>query len=199
MYYLVWALVLILLAAILIFLEVFLPTLGTLGSMAVVCVIAATFVAYKAAEIWGAVGILALAGIVVPATIAFALYLFPRTPLGSMLLDQADPTRELEEERAGLKLLVGEKGIVKSKMLPSGAVQIRTRTFDALSEGGAIEAGQMVVVIAIKMNRLVVRPLDAEPVAAEAAPSSTSKPTREDDPLSRPFEELGIDPIEPLS
>lgn len=198
MSFLVWAVVLLLVAAVLVFLEIFLPSMGALGSLAVVLVLAATFMAYKGAAIWGALGILTLAAIVLPLTIALALWLFPRTPLGTVMLDGPPPAHELADEVAGLKLLVGEKGFARSKMLPSGAVQIRHKTFDAISEGAPIEAGQAVVVVGLKMKWLVVRALDSEPLAA-AASAPVGDTAHGADLLSQPIDELGIEPIDPLS
>jgi hypothetical protein len=43
-------------------------------------------------------------------------------------------------------------------MLPSGSVIIDGKTYDAVSEGVAIEAGQPIMVVSVSTQRLVVRP-----------------------------------------
>jgi hypothetical protein len=67
-------------------------------------------------------------------------------------------------------------------------VEIGGRTFDALSEGVVIEAGQQVRVVELRGTRLVVRPIDDSEMAA-AGPDP-------DDPLSQPIDQLGFDPFE---
>jgi hypothetical protein len=77
-------------------------------------------------------------------------------------------------------------------MLPSGDVRLETGTFDAVSDGSPIDAGAKIVVVAVRMQRLVVRALSPEE-AAERLPTAKLAP---DDVLSRPIGELGIDALE---
>ena len=105
--------------------------------------------------------------------------------IGTMSQDVVMPVgEEYEHEK-----LVDQKGIAKTKMLPSGMIKIGDRTYDAVSDGFAIEAGQAIKVVAIKMNRILVQPIDAD---------TGTQDFSSDDVLSQPFEDLGIDPIEPL-
>jgi membrane-bound serine protease (ClpP class) len=62
-----------------------------------------------------------------------------------------------------LKDLIGKRGVAKTKMLPSGAIVIEGRVYDAFSEGMAIEPGQPVRVTAIRTNRVAVVLDDAPP------------------------------------
>ena len=83
-----------------------------------------------------------------------------------------------------LKDLVGKEGRAKCKMLPGGVVVIDGHTVEAVSEGVPIEAGQPVRVIAVRANRAVVRPVEAE------MPSPTAE-----DPLQRPIDAVSPDPF----
>ena len=67
-------------------------------------------------------------------------------------------------------------------------MQIDKHTYDAVADGMAIDAGEPVQVIAVRMNCLVVRP--AVDIATE--------PDRINDPLAQSIESLGLDPLEPL-
>ena len=58
---------------------------------------------------------------------------------------------------ADLAAQVGKQGVAKRLMAPSGQVQIEGRSYEAVSEGPAIEAGQAVVVVKVSTRRLVVR------------------------------------------
>jgi membrane-bound serine protease (ClpP class) len=84
-------------------------------------------------------------------------------------------------------MLLGRVGVARSKMLPSGAVEIDGQMIDAVTRGQAIEPGTYVVVCEVRANRVVVRP------AAKDQRPSQSNP---EDVLSRPIEELGIDSLE---
>ena len=86
-----------------------------------------------------------------------------------------------------LDKMVGKSGVAKSDLLPSGDVRIEGRTYDAVSNGMAINKGQAVRVVAVNTQRLVVRPL---------TDSEVEERDRADDVLSPPLDSLGIDPLE---
>ena len=80
-------------------------------------------------------------------------------------------------------------------MLPSGAVIIDGRTYDAVTEGIPLEEGQAIIVVDVRTNRIVVRPSDEQP-----AKTTPVAPFASDDPLSQPVDTLGIDGLdEPLA
>jgi len=62
-----------------------------------------------------------------------------------------------ETGAADLAAQIGKQGVAKRLMVPSGQVQIEGRSYEAVSEGPAIEAGQAVVVVKVSTRRLVVR------------------------------------------
>ena len=86
-----------------------------------------------------------------------------------LLLDvpSGDDVLPDSDKRRKLKHWSGKIGKAKTLMLPSGAVDDRRPTVDALSEGMAIEAGQWVRVIEVRGTRVVVRPTDERPHAGE--------------------------------
>jgi hypothetical protein len=124
---------------------------------------------------------------------------WPQTPIGQLILiprpeDPDDVLPDTEEYR-GLKPLIGKVGRSKSKMMPSGAVVIEGRMYDAVSEGMPIDAGATVKVIAVRTNRIVVR-LTNETVTSTPAPPADDAA----DPLSQPIDSLGIEGFdEPLT
>ena len=128
------------------------------------------------------------------ATSAFALAIkvWPDTPIGRRILPPLPSSEEVlpdSDHRRELQELVGQVGRAKSLMLPSGAAEIAGRTVDALSEGVAIEPGQLVRVVEVRGNRVLVRPATDETPVRSA-----------DDPLSQSIETLGLDPFEdPIS
>ena len=56
------------------------------------------------------------------------------------------------------RALMGRVGVARTKMLPSGAVEIDGQMIDAVTQGQAIEPGTYVVVSEVRANRVVVRP-----------------------------------------
>ena len=82
---------------------------------------------------------------------------------------------------------MGRVGVARSKMLPSGAVEIDGQMIDAVTQGQAIEPGTYVVVAEVRANRVVVRPAGKDQRPSHQNPN---------DLLSRPIEELGIESLD---
>ena len=105
-----------------------------------------------------------------------------------VLLDVPTSEEVLPEDpqKKVLKSMVGQVGVAKTKMLPSGVIVIQGRHIDAISDGTPIEPGESVRVLEVRANRVVVRPLKAE-----------TQPVEPDDLLSRPVDSVIPDPFEP--
>lgn len=188
-----WPFILLLLGLGLLALELFVPSGGLLALMTAAALISSIVMAfYNGGPI---VGTMFLVGIVVtlPALLAVAVRWWPETPLGRMVLIQRPREDEvLPKDYEELKELVGRRGVAKSPLLPSGAISIDGRLYDALSEGEAIERGQAVRVVSIRGLHIVVRPatndIDSE--------SNADLPSSDRDVLSRPAGEVFEDPFE---
>jgi membrane-bound ClpP family serine protease len=188
-----WAIVLLAGGFGLAILEVFFPSAGILGFLSVCAMVAAIVVAFQGPNgVAVGFGILASAIFGLPIVVALALKYWPRTAIGRRILLAAPTEEEVLPETSRhkrLRALIGQVGTAKSKMLPSGAVVIDGRTVDAVSEGMAVEPGQLVRVIEVRGNRVVVRLVDEETPSEDA-----------EDPLARPLDSLGLEGLdEPLS
>ena len=185
-----WPLILLVVAILFVFLELFLPSGGALSFFAAVSTIASVVVAFmNGGPVYGT-SWLAVTVVVLPIAIALAVRWWPRTPFGRQIFNLPDD-KEVAGEWLQLKTLVGKHGTAKSVMLPAGDIVIDGHTFDAVSEGMPIEAGQSIKVTLVEGNRIVVRP--------EAGPPVREK-DQSDDILSRPIDSLGLDVFdEPLS
>jgi membrane-bound ClpP family serine protease len=185
-----WAALLLLFALALAVAEMFIPSGGVLGVLAVVAAGAGVFVAYYyEGPVTGTI-FLCVMVISIPILLGVAVQVWPHTPVGRSVLialpESSDEVLPDDEERRLLKSLVGKRGVVRSELLPSGRVQIDKGAYDAVSQGVLIEEGRQVQVIGVRMGCLVVRPLEA--IEAEiAAP---------DDPLAQPIENFGLDPLD---
>ena len=190
---LIWPFALLLATVLLVFLEIFVPSGGLLGLLAAVALMASIGLAFVQSMADGAI-VLLVDLLVLPLVIAIAIKVWPHTPLGKLILlkrpgDDEDILPDTEEYHLREKML-GKRGVARTPLLPSGDVAIENRVYDAVSDGVPIEVGQRVVVVAVRTQRLVVRPLSAQELGefndAEAA----------DDILATPIDSLGIDPMD---
>ncbi|HEX5445606.1 MAG TPA: NfeD family protein [Pirellulales bacterium] len=184
---LAWAAVLMLVGFSLAVLEVFVPSGGVIGFLSLMSVFSAIGLAFYRGP-WYGLSFLGVAVIAGPAVLIAALHWWPETTMGRRILLGVPTSDDLLPDfgdRRMLKSLMGRVGEAKSLMLPSGAVVIDGRSYDALSEGIAIEKGQWVQVVEVRGTRIVVRPTDRPP--------STPAP---DDPLSQPIDTLGLDSLD---
>ncbi len=185
----VWAVLLLVVGILLLILDIFLPSGGVLATLSALSVIISVGLGFMSGPGVG-IGIMISAAILVPAIIAMAVQFWPQTPLGRLILIQRpehpDDVLPDTDEFRSLRNLIGKQGNAKCLMLPSGIVDIEHHHYDAVSEGIPIEIGQPVEVIAVRTNRLVVRPLSANQALQRSA----------DDMLSRPIETLGLESLE---
>ena len=190
-----WALLLLGVGFILLVLEFFVPSGGTLAVMCALSFLAAIVVGFMDGPLTGC-GILITEAVVIPIALAAAVRWWPETPIGRMILIQRPKSPEEvlpdTEMYRGLGDLVGRRGIAKGLMVPSGLVRIDDKTYDAVSEGTAIEPGQAVLVVSVSTQRLVVRPdttirAELADATAAAAPSASSDPL--DQQIADPFAE----------
>lgn len=183
----VWAILLLILGMGLAVLEVFIPSGGILGFLSICSILGAIVVGFRQGPIAG-VAVLTLAVFGLPLVVVLALKYWPETPMGRRIILMAPKSEEVLPDSTSqrkLRELVGQVGVAKSQMLPSGAVVIDGRIIDAVSEGVPIEPGQRVCVIEARGNRVVVRPVEDAPPATTAA-----------NPLDRPIDSVISDPWE---
>ena len=186
---LLWSIVLLLLGVGLIALELFIPSGGILGILAALAIIASLAVAFSGGWVLG-VSMLLATLLILPLVLAAAIHYWPRTPIGRLIMLE---TPQIEDEvlsdtpqHRQLKDLIGKRGTAKTKMLPSGAIVIEGRVYDAFSEGMAIDPGQPVRVTAVRTNRLAVV-LDDAPL---------DRVTDGADVLAQPARDLGLESLE---
>src|SRR3954469_10428227 len=187
-----WAILLMVLGCALVILEVFIPSGGLISILSGVAFIASIVIASWQSPTTGPFTGLAFAAatvIAVPVLIATAFKYWPKTPMGKAFLGEplTDSEVVIEDPR---RALLGRVGVARSKMLPSGAVEVDGQVIDAVTQGQAIEPGTYVVVAEVRANRVVVRP-----AGKDQRPSHKS--SRDvNDMLSRPIDELGIESLE---
>jgi membrane-bound ClpP family serine protease len=193
MHPIVWAILLMAFGLALVVLEIFIPSGGILGCLAVAATLGAIFLAFSSGGAALGFTFVGVAAIGLPLAVMLGLKWLPKTPFGRLLLLRSLAGKDVLPEndpREKFQQLIGRIGMAKSAMLPGGAITIDRETYEAVSQSGAIDQGDPVEVVKVRNNRLVVRKSDRQP-------SPTDAP---DDMLSRPADSVGIDPFEdPLS
>ena len=182
----VWAVLLILVGLALAAMELFIPSGGILAFLSVSALGGAIVLGFMQDSTVGlAMLVVVLVGL--PVTVVMLFRVWPHTPIGRRILLRVQSSEDVLPDgpkQRRLKELVGQIGVAKSKMLPSGAIIIEGRTIDAYSEGLPIEAGQKVMVIEVHGTQVVVQPVEDESPSAEGG-----------DELSRPIDSVGPDPF----
>ncbi len=145
-----WSALLLLVGLSLVMLEVFVPSGGLLGLLAITSLVSGIVLAFYHRGAEAGFVFLGLTSLAVPTALFFAFRWWPKTAMGRrILLEVPTPDEVLPDspQRRWLREMVGKVGVAKTLMLPSGAVVIDGHTIDALSEGMPIEAGQPIRVL----------------------------------------------------
>ena len=143
---------LLILGAVLLFLETLLPGMIA-GIIGFICLLAAVVLGYR--DFGYQTGSLILAGVLVGLLIGTWCWLrfFPDSRIGKTFISQSS-TGELGVEKP--ELLNGT-GVALTQLRPSGTASINGQRVDVVTEGGLIERGTAVKVVAVEGARIVVR------------------------------------------
>ena len=143
---------LLILGALLLFLETLLPGMIA-GIIGFLCLMAAVILGYR--DFGYQTGSLILAGVLVGLVLGTWCWLtfFPNSRVAKKFISQG-AVGELGVEK--LELLNGT-GVALTQLRPSGTAKINGKRVDVVTEGGLIERGTAVKVIAVEGARIVVR------------------------------------------
>ncbi|HEX2839160.1 MAG TPA: NfeD family protein [Phycisphaerales bacterium] len=159
---LIWGIVLIGLAVVLGFAELFVPSHGALGLTSGVLAIAGVVCMFKFDTTWGVSSGLALI-VLAPMGVGFGLKIWPHTPLGKRIIgapteDEVEQERRREEAaKAARRALIGKSGTVLTDLRPVGKVDIDGHRHEVLSETSFISAGTRVKVTHADLEVIKVR------------------------------------------
>lgn len=131
--------------------------------------------------------------LLIPISIAAALYIVPRTPWGRRIFlegpspDEVDPSTR---ERAQLEHLIGRRGQTVTLLNPGGLVRIDGERMHCTSEGMMLDPGTDVEVVAVRGHHPVVR----EVPPAEGPPSDVFRDDSDEDDEDRPPLDFDVSP-----
>lgn len=160
--YLIWGLALLGVAALLLVIEIFVPSAGLIATLSIGSALTGLVCLWRYDATWGALG--TISSIVAGPLIFFqGLKIWRHTPLGRKMV--GEPTEEelearrAEEERESRELLalIGVEGEAVTDLRPVGVVRIKGKRFDALAETHLIPAGSRVRVTVAEPSQIKVR------------------------------------------
>jgi len=166
----VWGLILLGASLALLCLELFVPSGGLIGAMALVAAIGSVIAFFMYDSTWGVVSAL-LYVLLGPILIVFGFRVWLHSPMARKMILGGDEPGSVEqdddaamsseharrERLAQLRQLIGARGVVVTILRPVGVVKIEGQRLDALAETGIIEAGKTVVVTDVYDNQVKVR------------------------------------------
>ena len=155
---LAWPLLVLALGLILLIAEVFVPSGGLIGLLAVCCIGVSLWQAFHQSYDLGIKFLLA-DFVIAPVALTLAVYLWPKTPLGRRVLLKPPEPVEITVSHSGHRLdhLIGQFGRALTPLRPSGTVDFDGRRLDALSEDGLLAAGTLVTAVRVRSGQLIVR------------------------------------------
>ena len=183
-------------AALLAVVDLLVPSGGILAVAGLLAALGSVYFAFQSGYMAG-VMMLTLILVSIPLFIAFALRLWPHSPIGKLVILKAPVARDESQEPAqsALHELIGQVGVTQNALMPYGFVRLLGRSYNAMCESGLIEAGQNVIVTAVQQKNLVV----AATLLAVSQPEPAKSPepiASNENLLDRPAEELGLDSID---
>ena len=168
--WLIWAIVLLAVAAALFFVEVFLPTGGLLGIASGIAAVAGVVMFFQVDTLLGMASA-AVCLISLPFLLMFAIKIWPDTPFGRWvtlkdeqeLSDSPGDTRA-ETQHAGWPnpIATGEEGKTLTPLRPVGTCLIGGRREECLARRGTIDAGVAVRVVAVDGGQVFVSEVGQE-------------------------------------
>ncbi len=155
---LAWPLLVLALGYLLLIAEVFIPSGGLIGLLAISCIGVSLWQAFHQSTALGLKFLLADC-LLMPLTLAFAIYLWPKTPLAKLVALQPPAPEDIEVSHSPQRIdhLVGELGRSLTPLRPSGLVDFDGRRLDGMSEEGLIPAGTLVRAVRVRSGQIIVR------------------------------------------
>jgi membrane-bound ClpP family serine protease len=160
---LVWPILCLAIGVVLLIAEVFIPSGGMIGFLAIGLLAISLWLAFtNTAHGWKFV--LAEA-VLLPLALMLAMYLWPRSPFARYLLLRPPAREEYEPEPLAHPLhhLIGQYGRSLTPLRPSGVVDFEGRRIDGMAEEGLIPTGTLVKAVGVQGAQLVVR-IETEPM-----------------------------------
>jgi len=149
--------------AVLLVLEIFIPSFGFLTACSLMCLAGGIATCFRYGLVAGWVGV-AIAVVEIPIVWIIAYRMFPNTRFGKHVTLQG-PEREMGDaipDTNELKELLGKQGKVLTPLRPVGMCDFEGKRVECVAETGYIEKDKSVKVIHVEQTQLTVRLVENE-------------------------------------
>ena len=156
-----FAIFLFILCAMLLVLEIFIPSLGLLTVLAILCLAGGIALFFQASATVGWVGVWT-AVILIPIVWIIVYKLFPKTKIGQILVLKkvGDALPGIPDQKK-LNALVGQTGVVLTPLRPVGICEFEGKKVVCVSESDFLDKNTTVKVIDVEGNKITVRKIEA--------------------------------------
>ncbi|MCX5633064.1 MAG: hypothetical protein NTW93_05270 [Phycisphaerae bacterium] len=160
-WWIILAIFLFLLCAVLLVAEVFVPSFGLITLCSLAALAGGIAIFFKFSPTAGWIGVIA-AVVMIPAALVFAFKIFPKTSFGkTVLLDM--PQRQKGEgvpDSRELAKRLGQKAVTITVLRPVGMCDFAGTRLECVTESGYVEKGKTVEVIKVEGTQLTVREIE---------------------------------------
>ncbi|MBC8379188.1 MAG: hypothetical protein H8E62_08440 [Planctomycetes bacterium] len=155
-----FAVFLFILCAMLLVLEIFIPSLGLITVLALVCLAGGIALFFQVSTAVGWVGVWT-AVVVIPVVWVIVYKLLPKTKIGQILeLKKVGDALPGIPDQDKLNALVGQTGVVLTPLRPVGVCKFEGKKVVCVSEAGFLDRDVNVKVIDVEGNKVTVRKID---------------------------------------
>lgn len=154
---------LIMLAAFLLVIEIFIPSFGVLTGCAIASLIGGIWLFFGQGPAVGWTGV-GISVVIMPIVWIITYRMFPKTPFGKSVT-LAGPKRAKGDaipDTPDLAKMLGETGVVISPLRPVGMCDFDGERLECVAERGFVEKGVKVMVIRVEGTQLTVRTKEDE-------------------------------------
>jgi membrane-bound serine protease (ClpP class) len=156
-----FAIFLFVLCAMLLVLEIFIPSLGLITVLALACLAGGIYLFFQVSVTVGWIGVWT-AAILIPVVWIIVYKLLPKTKIGQILeLKKTGDAVPGIPDQENLNALVGQTGIVVTPLRPVGTCEFGGKKVTCVSEADFLTKNITVKVIHVEGNKVTVRKLDS--------------------------------------
>ena len=160
--WILFAVVLLILCAILLVFEIFIPSLGLLTATALLCLAGGIYIFFQVSTTVGWIGVWT-AVVLIPAVWVIVYKLLPKTSIGRVLeLKKVEQAMGGIPDQEHLESLMGQSGIVLTPLRPVGMCEFEGKKIVCVADTGYVEKQTPVKVIHVEGNKVTVRKIDTD-------------------------------------
>ncbi|MCI0498437.1 MAG: hypothetical protein L0Y36_01970 [Planctomycetales bacterium] len=156
-----FAVFLFILCAMLLVLEIFIPSLGLLTVLALVCLAGGIALFFQVSATVGWIGVWT-AAVLIPVVWVIVYKILPKTKIGNILeLKKVPDARPGIPDQEQLNALVGKTGVVLTPLRPVGMCEVDGKKVVCVSEADFLSQNTTVKVIHVEGNKVTVRKVES--------------------------------------